>query len=758
VTDDGPAAHFPAGRWRARWIWAADAPNGRHTVALQRTFTLDSVPASAPARWCAVSRAALSVNGVEVGRGPVRSNPRRQPADDRDLAPYLREGENVLAVLVTCYPHANPWYLPPPMFSSDLVGGAFVFEALLDDVCLVSDESWGGRVLEGWDADAGGGVSGRGRERVSAAPLPHDWTVASAGWPPALLRRAHGHGEPTEGRPPTYPIGPFGGRPISWPDTIERALTRRDDGSWVAPEIVAGTIALDADGPAGSTVVVTAAEFLRDGEPAPSEHDASVAFTLDGGHRTLESFDAYGMHGARVEAGAGVTVHGITVRERLYPVRGAHTFACSDPVLDDIYRVGRRTVTLNSADAYTDCPTREQRAWTGDAVVHQLVDLTTNDDWGLARRHPRLAAVPRPDGMLPMAVAGDAEAADFTIIPDWALHWVHSVWNLYRYVGDREEIASLLQVAEGVVRWFESFCDGDGLPTDVYGWVIIDWASVHSEGVSSSICGLWARALLEVAEMAEWLGDGARAARARAVHARVRAGFEKLWDPERGRYVDSMVGGSRRPMASQHGQSSALVGGLVPAARVARLVEVITDRSRHVHATFAHDGPAPPNSGIGVGGQYLRHPHPEPWWDVDDQVVVAQPFFRYVVHDALVAAGRADLVADQCRDWALALERCSTSWTETWFGGTISHGWSSTPTRDLVQRVLGITPAAPGFAVAAVDPALGSLSWARGSAPTPVGPIVVAVDRTTVTIDSPLPFTHAGVRHEPGHHKIGARP
>ena len=233
-------------------------------------------------------------------------------------------------------------------------------------------------------------------------------------------------------------------------------------------------------------------------------------------------------------------------------------------MLTDLWAVGRRTVSICSLDSYVDCPTREQRAWTGDSVVHQMVDLTTNADWTLARWHPRLTASPRPDGMLPMAVAGDIEASDFTIIPDWALHWVHSVWNLYRYVGDRDEVAALLPVAEGVV------CAGSsrsatttGVPTDVYGWVIIDWASVYTEGVSAALCGLWGRALLELAEMAEWLGDAGRAAWARrtprAPGRRLRAAVGSRC---RERYVDSWIPGADRPMASQHGQAAAIVGGL----------------------------------------------------------------------------------------------------------------------------------------------------------------------------------------------------
>lgn len=750
---------FPAGRWRARWIWAGGAPSGRHSVGLHRVVELDRVPPAVPARWCAVSRCILVVNGIEVGRGPVRSNPRSQPPDDADLAPYLRPGTNVFAVVATCYSEATPWYLPVPSFANDLVGGAFVLEALFDGGWLVTDGAWAASVLDGWGADGSGGVSGRGREMLTAAALPAGWeTSSSITWPAAVERRAHTTGETGRAEPPSYPIGPFGARPISWPAITERAL-HPSGSSWTAAEIVAGTVAVDVEGPAGAVVVVRPAEFLdADGRPCPTEHDASMEFHLDGtGRRMLESFDSYGMHGALVEAPAGVVVHSVAVRERLYPVTGDASFECSDRRLEAIWAVGRRTVTLNSTDAYTDCPTREQRAWTGDAVVHQLVDLTTNFDWRLARRHCRLAGVPRPDGMLPMAVAGDAEQADFTIIPDWALHWVHSVWNLYRYVGDRAEIAELLQVAEGVVRWFERFCDPDGLPADVYGWVIIDWSAVHTEGVSTALCGLWGRALLEVAEMAAWLGDTGRARWAQGVHARLERATERMWDPVRELYVDSMVAGEQQPMTSQHAQAAAMVGRLAPRDRWSRLVEVLTDSTHHVHATFSVNGPAGPGSETPVGGKYLREGHPTPWWDITSQVVVAQPFFRYVVHDALVDAGRADLIAGLCLDWEAALARCPTSWTETWFGGTVSHGWSSTPTRDLVQRVLGVTPAEPGFAAANIEPALGYLDWARGSVPTPVGPLRISVDRSAIEVDSPVPLVHAGHTLPAGEHRVPIR-
>ncbi|MEM9515674.1 MAG: alpha-L-rhamnosidase C-terminal domain-containing protein [Actinomycetota bacterium] len=752
---------FPSGPWRARWIWAADAPaDTRHVVALGLRFELAAVPQEAPMRWCAVSRAVVSVNGVEVGHGPVRANPRRQPYEHGDLAPALRVGANELVVLAMHYAGPTPWYLPMPALASDLAGGAFVFEADLGDRWLLTDETWSAQRLEGWGASARHGISGRGTELIDLRSLGDP--IPSG---PAIVRRAHAVGESGRPTPPSYPLGPFAPSAISDARSVPIAFDNVETGVWTTERIVAGTLRLDVEGAPGASVTARVTEAVDEhDQPVIGPEDAEAQVVCDGTRRRVESLDRYGGRGVVVTSDPGVLVHGVEIIERLYPVSGGARFASSDPLLDRIYEVGRRSVSLNSTDAYTDCPTREQRAWTGDAVVHQMVDLTTNDDWLLARRNVALIGESRrPDGMLPMAVGGDAEAVDFTIIPDWALHWIHAVWNLYRYVGDREEIAAHLVVAEGVLAWFDAFVDDRGLLRDVVGWVIIDWSAVSTDGACAALNGLYGRALREFAEMAGWLGDGGRVAWARLRHERLRSGFEALWDPLRQRYIDSIVGADvgaegERQTASEHAQAAAIVGGLVPDERLARLVDVLEQPEGRVWATFSEpSGPAPPNSEIAVGGAYLRTGTPEPWWDVEG-LVVAQPFFSYVVHDALVAAGRGDLIVNRCRRWDVALERCATSWTETWFGGTYSHGWSSTPTRDLVQRVLGVTPAEPGFGTAAVEPRLGDLAWAEGTVPTPHGPIEVRAEPGELAVHSPIPIVVAGTPYAAGRHSIRIGP
>jgi hypothetical protein len=258
--------------------------------------------------------------------------------------------------------------------------------------------------------------------------------------------------------------------------------------------------------------------------------------------------------------------------------------------------------------------------------------------------------------------------------------------------------------------------------------------------------------------MAEWMGDAGRGAWARDRHARLAAGFEALWDPDLRRYADNLVDGRRGRTASQHGQAAAIVGRLAPEGRWPRLVEVVTDEAALVHAAFTvPGGEATPNLGLPPGGPYMREGHPEPWWDTDTQIVRAQPFFRYVVHDAVVQAGRADLIPTLCLDWTVALERCASSWTETWYGGTVSHGWSSTPTRDLTVHVLGVEPESPGFAVARIEPELGPLAWAAGRVPCPGGFIDIRVTPGDIEVTSPMPFRHGGKLYPEGSHRIDRR-
>jgi hypothetical protein len=151
-------------------------------------------------------------------------------------------------------------------------------------------------------------------------------------------------------------------------------------------------------------------------------------------------------------------------------------------------------------------------------------------------------------------------------------------------------------------------------------------------------------------------------------------------------------------------------------------------------------------------------------------------FYGYYVIEALGKAGETTAALDMIRQyWGGMLDLGATTfwedfdlaWTENagridepvppgkadihgdfgahcyvGFRHSFCHGWAGGPTAFLSHRVLGIRPAAPGFAKVRVQPDLGDLEWAEGSYPTPNGVIKVRHEKRpdgTVKSDITLP-------------------
>jgi alpha-L-rhamnosidase len=200
--------------------------------------------------------------------------------------------------------------------------------------------------------------------------------------------------------------------------------------------------------------------------------------------------------------------------------------------------------------------------------------------------------------------------------------------------------------------------------------------------------------------------------------------------------VDHVVDGVRCPEMSQLGGAFAIVSGLAPRERWGRIVETITDPKRLVVRSWTggESGDySPEKIQKQMQGIY------EPDWDVENQIVLGEPFISYVVHDAVAQVGRADLLPDLYPRWSQFLTGGYDTIGECWGWGMHVHGWSCTPTKDLVFYTLGVTPAEPGYTTARVAPRLGRLAWAEGRVPTPHGVIHVRATAQGVTVDSPVP-------------------
>ena len=794
---------------------ASAEPKEAHAL-FRKMFTLAEVPGRVAARITADSRYLLFCNGQEVYRGPIRSQPRRMFYDLFDLAPYLTAGENVLAIYVKYYGKPKSYWMPAPAgMGSGQHGAQMVFEAQMGAEWLVSDATWKAHKSPAWDEDwrSGGPLffleEGIPLEIFDARKFPFGWEKPGfddSAWGNASILGAPMFGVLTGAKPPSAPYGPLYPRPIAKLGG-ERCLPVSGKQQQLAGQVdlkladpvkrLEASLALAAAGDPAPCALPVSAQ-IAEGESARIILDmgrivmGQVQFTLQAPVGTIVDL-AYteeplrpprgpfgGMHsGTRYYARgendcfsvydalgfryANLLIHGVqgqvalsdfAVQEDIYPWQAGAEFACSDEDLNKIFRAGIRTVNLNARDAFTDCPTREQQAWVGDSVVHQMVSLVTNTDWRLAWQYLTLSDSPRSDGILPMTVVGAPESSGGITIPDWSLHWVHGVYTMYRFSGDRERIIQFMPSVARVLRWFAPFQNSQGVLEDIIEWPLIDWSAVSVDGQSSIYTAIWARGLREFAEMAGWLEEKSSQKWAEALYAKAKAGFEMFWDEARGSYVDHIVDGEKRPEMSQLGGALGIVSGLAPKERWQRIIRFITDPEKLVVRTWAFGGD-------NTDGMPDMRPGRRFTWDTDKQIVRAEPFMSYVVHDAVAEAGLADHLTTIYRDWNRFLQDGYDTIGEDWRHGTHVHGWSTTPTKDMIFYTLGVTPAEPGFAKARIAPNLGGLAWIEAKIPTPQGLLWVRAEPGKVMCDSPVPVIielpgRAAFSLPAGKHTVGA--
>ena len=83
------------------WIWTGTKESEEHKFFLFRnSLSLEAKPESAVVKISADSRYRLYVNGVSVSFGPCKGDGQVWYYETVDIAPYLKDGENILAAEV----------------------------------------------------------------------------------------------------------------------------------------------------------------------------------------------------------------------------------------------------------------------------------------------------------------------------------------------------------------------------------------------------------------------------------------------------------------------------------------------------------------------------------------------------------------------------------------------------------------------------------------------------------------------------------
>ncbi len=715
-------AAFPAQHWNASWITCPGlsplervTPRGMRRspentwLCFRKTFTLNEAPRTAMARIAADTRYRLWINGTMALReGGLKRGPHPGGTyyDEFDIGPFLKKGDNVIAVLV--------WHFGRDGFAHASSGRAgLLFECRAGSLALKSDGTWKTTPHPACYRPGGPGPNFRLAEPntgFDARRDPGDWTALS-------FNDSTWRGAVEAGTPPVRPWGPLTARPI--PFFRESGLKTYRAVERV-PARGAGRELLKCALPWNAQVTPYFKIRARAGLKV---HIYTGNYTL-GGARTvraeyitrdgIQEYECPGWMNGHVvyydlPVGAGLLE--ARYRESGYDTDMTGRFECDDSFYDRLWRKAVRTLYLNMRDNFMDSPDRERAQWWGDAVIHiaqAFYALDTRSHLLARKAILELAAWQRADGVLYSPVP----AGNWHI--ELPLHTLASIgvygfWNYYLSTGDRDTVARAYPHAKRYISLWRTGPDGL-VVRRTGGWDWGDWgANIDREVLANA---WYVLALRGLKHLAVATGHGPDTQE----YDRLIASIERRFDAafwKDGAYRSPGYRGDTDDRAN----ALAVLAGLVPRERYEKLRSVLNEK---------------------------RH---------------ASPYMEKYVLEALFAMGYAeDALARMKSRYAKMVESpLSTLW-EGWEvgsiefgGGTDNHAWSGGGLVLLSRYAAGVFPLTPGYGEFAVEPNEGPLARVRVRVPTVRGVIEVSSlaesGRYTLIVTAPRGATAVACIH-----------
>ncbi len=377
------------------------------------------------------------------------------------------------------------------------------------------------------------------------------------------------------------------------------------------------------------------------------------------------------------------------LRQTHYPYDFVGAFAGSDPSLEEVIGPAIRTLEMCSHETYMDCPYYEQLQYAGDTRLEVLVTYATCRDDSL----PRKALVMFDRSRVNRGVTMSRYPARVTqIIPPFSLYWVAMIHDFLMWRGGRAFVLDRMNGARSVLEHFRTRIGSDGLLRSPVGWNFMDWVKDWpygcgpggADGFSGLLNWHLVYTLERARELEDYAGEPSLARRNAELAAQLVSVIDRhFWDEARGLYADDL----EHKFFSEHAQCFALLSGLVPQDKRARVIDGLVGAPDLTRTTI---------------------------------------YFRHYLFEAFRAVGRMDLMQSRMEPWfELKKLGCRTTLEAPEPSRSDCHAWASHPLYHYLASVLGIRPAAPEFARVRIEPQLGSLTSASGTMAHPRGVIKV---------------------------------
>lgn len=139
-----------------------------------------------------------------------------------------------------------------------------------------------------------------------------------------------------------------------------------------------------------------------------------------------------------------------------YPLEMNASFSCNDAELQDIWEVGWHTAKMCAGEVYYDTPYYEQLQYAGDSRIQALISLYISGDDRLMRKtildfyHSQTE-----EGLTQSRYPSNR----LQLIPAFSLFWVTMVYDYWMHRTDDEFVKQFLPAIQKVILWFSTRID-----------------------------------------------------------------------------------------------------------------------------------------------------------------------------------------------------------------------------------------------------------------------------------------------------------
>ncbi|MDL2265165.1 glycoside hydrolase [Parabacteroides sp. OttesenSCG-928-G07] len=667
---------------KAWWINTERCQSATNTWLIYRKkVDMEKVPTSLVAHIAADTKYWLWINDeMVVFEGGLKRGPTPNDSyyDSVDIAPWLREGENTIAVLV--------WYFGKDGFSHISSGKAgLLFAAFADGIEVISDNTWQCSVYDAYQNTEAPFPN----YRLPESNIRFDARKAIEGWHTTGFEQRL---SPAMSFAPAgfMPMGRLIARPIpQWKNSglVDYSEVRRSGDTLFCklPYNCHITPYLEVEAPAGKQIAIK-----TDNYDGGSELNVRAEYITREGKQEYESYGWMNGHVVEYIIPEGVEVLAVKYRETGYDTEFSGSFSCNDPFYTELWKRSARTLYVTMRDNYMDCPDRERAQWWGDEVNElgeTFYALSPSSHQLAVKGIYELMNWQRRDGTIASPVPAGNWDKELPLQMLASVGW-YGFYTQYYYSGDSSFVADIYNRLRYYLHGVWKL-DKSGLVIERSGgWNWGDWGDNVDIGV---LTNCWYYLALK-AEKAFALQLG-KTADAESINRQMRTlanCFDsKFWTGSAYRSP------GYKGETDDRSQAMAVLSGLASEDKYPAILKVL---KKEWHAS---------------------------------------PYMEKYVLEALFVMGEANYALERMKQryrkmMAYSYTTLFEGWgigSEGFGGGTINHAWSGGPLTLLSQKVCGIQPTSPGFKTFSVIPQLGTLTEVQATVTTHYGNIEVHIQK-----------------------------